>query len=292
MTMAYILRPYTPLGVTLSYREQMRQRQARRRRMGAMGYTSVKKSITSVEIFDREMGKHKRFKNLKGWTDNVLRTTTEGMKWGKQKTNYKNIESGFWQYLDKKTGHYAIVEFPDISQLYHRKMFKILYVDKAFQKKGIARRCMADITALVDKVDQLCKTEKKYDGRNISYSWFAISLVPNPFHTSSWYPENILNIDWSDAEAATECMVDETKTELPRQYKSATHQDLTRFYKSFGFVPCRELWYYEYLDTSYDNDWQYRRTQNVHDRTIKLGKEPLVYPASNVGYYEAEENDD
>ena len=287
MTIAYFLKRFTRLGDMLNYRERERIR-----RMKSLGYSPrVVKPINSVEIFDKELRKHKRFKNLKGWTDTVLRTTMDGMKWGKQKTNYKNIESGFWQYLDKETGHFAIVEFPEIAQLYHRKMFKILYVDKLYQKKGIARRCMEEIVALVDKVDQICKTEKKYEGRSISYSWFAISLVPNPFHTSSWYPENIFNIDWSDAEAATETMIDATAEELPREYQAASHQDLTRFYKSFGFVPCRELWYYEYLDTSCEANWQYRRKQNVHDRTMKLGKEPLVYPACNVEYYEADEDD-
>lgn len=261
--------------------------------MGATGWQVHKprKEITPIEIFDIYMVKDTNFKNLRGWTDTYLSMGSDMHYHERKVRNHKkNIKSGFWKFVDAPSRHYAIIELPEIKQFKTRKVLKILYVDKRHQRKGIARRCMEALTSIVDKVDKYCAENKEFNGKRITHSFFSLSLLPNPFHVSNWNPKNIPNIDWSDAESATEQMVDETSQDLPRRYKSANHVKLKEFYISCGFAPCRELWYYEYIDTSNEYRWDFRRKQNVHDRTIKLNKEPLVYPAKNAEYYDSDED--
>tara|TARA_R110002020_G_scaffold423886_1_gene633034 strand:- start:1121 stop:1885 length:765 start_codon:yes stop_codon:yes gene_type:complete len=245
-------------------------------------------NIDGREIFFNLLNDNKAFKMLKGYSDMYLSMNSDG-QYIEKRIRYKQRTqpSFFWRYEDRETNAGAILEVPENKRISCRVILKCLWVPEEHSRKGIAKRCLENVLAMVDEVNELCKSGDKYNDLNINCSCFSTSLVPNPFWTDVWTLDQRKNkLDWSNAAAATKCLEDESYNELPIDKRRATWKELREFYFRLGFVEAEGLSHQQEWDKSTN---RIRNHTTMLPRSYCIGRMNLIYPAENLDYFTEEE---
>jgi hypothetical protein len=113
----------------------------------------------------------------------------------------------------------------------------------------------------------------------------SLWCVPNSFHTDAWREDTLNEIDWTRASSVDAGLVDGTFEDLPSDKERVSWTLLRDWYKGLGFTMVKELAYENYLDTSNCYRWEYRRRENLTDRSVKLQRYPLLFPHANASLH-------
>ena len=112
--------------------------------------------------------------------------------------------------------------------------------------------------------------------------------MSNPF----WIPAGYWNVDdptnevdFSDSEAATKLVEDESKTELSQEKRAVDWRTLDAFYESCGFIAVPELGTVEYYDSEQNRIKTHRR---MMERSYRIGRHIHIAPSGNVEYFNKE----
>lgn len=275
----------------------MRQIETRTRgRLGVPNYkkeTMKKTNISPAEIFIKKLNTSKDFEMLKGYSEETWKLNADPINEGmyrKGRNHYRDREydSCWYRWADSETKAKAVLEFPENKQLDCRQQWKILWVEPEDRRKGVGRRCVNRVIELATEVDGLCKGERKWKDLHITCNCFCIEIVSNPF----WIPEGYWNVDdptnevdFSDSEAATKLVEDESKTELSQEKRAVDWKTLDAFYESCGFIAVPELGEVKYYDSEQNRIRSHRRMMN---RSFDIGRHIHIAPSGNVEYFNKE----
>jgi hypothetical protein len=268
------------------------------------GYNRPKvTNISPANIFYEKLQQNKKFKNLKGFSDWTWSMRLDGSnfkRWFKY-SNVRTFKSDWWLYQGKGKRR-AIIQMPEYRDLSCRVFLKCLWVPLELANKGIATEVMQELLRMTDEVDQMAKTDERYDDKNITCGTFVISLIANSFvvRKGYWDVEQIAKgkdlIDWTsnpDADAKDRpdlTMMDELDQYLPKDEKRMSQKELEKFYiDKLGFVRCEELAFHEEYDWT---NGRINRQLTISGRSVAHMRYPLLYPASNLKEWEREEDNE
>ena len=259
--------------------------------------------VTPEKIFFEKLRSNTKFLRLQGyssWTWGTARDGSHFKEWCKSKQ--KTTPSDAYCFVDGEDRK-AIVVIPSNYALENRVILHLLWVPPQLGGRGIATAVMTELMQMTDHVDELAKSGKRWKDKFINYESFSLQLSPTPFivREGHWDIDLISKgkdrLDWTcrpDIPEAPEDapdfkMQDETYNELPENERRLSLKQLRDFYiGKLGFVECSELAF----DVAYD--WatgKTRRHLNISARSFALLRWPLMYPASNLGIYEREEDE-
>ena len=215
-----------------------------------------------------------------------------------QSSAFPMYNSNHYLYMEDgiPKGFFAIKE--DRIDYVRREILNIhlLYVDKKYQKQGVAKRMVERLKKYADELDGMCKRRENYFTRVINERYFSLSVYPNLF---DWMEGKELDLQaFVDGDTLFDFTVsmDEHKEKKDRHgYKPAdlnmrdetfqkgeftrriSQKKLRQFYESLGFVQCDELQF-----TNPIEDGKVTREVNVSNGTLcNMNKTPMIYPDNN-----------
>ena len=239
------------------------------------------------ELFIERLKQHSDFEMLYGW---IIHSATEEYDFRTNKINRgtsrvrnykKNVETRHFLYRKPGTDGYALINLPTmIAKMRNLVFLKTIFVEEKYSGNGIATACMDELKKLTLEIDKQAE-----DDETLSFRSCSLYCVPNSFWVSHWTEDNIQEIDWTSDKQVDGNLLDETEAEMDEDKIRMTWEQLRDWYIKLGFVEVRELMYYEYLDTSNTYQWRLVRQQCYSNRSIRLKRFPLLFPAENAGLH-------
>lgn len=252
-----------------------------------------KTTVSGQETFYALLKQDKRFVMLKGHSHETLSTQPDGSyRTVRVRTEGRHESSWFWRWIDSETDGGAIVEIPEQRENGNRAFWKCLWVPEEFGQMGIGRRVAEALKGITDVVDGMAKDENaKHDGLPVNGPCFSLQLAPTPFHTEEWnLDQEVCDLDWSNGDAATKKMIDDSEAELPKRLTRLNWVQLRDWYASMGFVSVDGLKYHEWYDAEQN---RIRKQPMMRARSYVINRTVMIYPEANAHYYmEEQENED
>lgn len=242
--------------------------------------------LDTREVFYLELNNHPQFTNLKGYSvtikdnKNMFEETERLVK-----TNDYNHTSEFYRYDPEDKDGFSLLHIPQYPLLMTQAFIKLLYVPNEYEQQGIATDTLRELKLITDDVNKTAHSKDKYDGRDLSQEYFILRLCPTPFHMN-WTFEDTNTLDWTDPDKVTEIMKDDAAEPLDEDLTRMTYLQLEEFYIRNGFVKCPELDLHKWVDEKTN---KILSKQTLSQRSIRLGRGSLIYPAENLPIYQAQE---
>ena len=252
-----------------------------------------KTTVSGQEVFYALLKQDKRFVMLKGYSHETISTQPDGSyRTVRVRTEGRHESSWFWRWIDSETDGGAIVEIPEQRENGNRAFWKCLWVPEEFGQMGIGRRVAEALKGITNVVDGMAKDENaKHDGLPVNGPCFSLQLAPTPFFTEEWnLDQSVCKIDWSNGDAATKNMLDDSEAELPKRLTRLNWIQLRDWYASMGFVSVDGLKYHEWYDSEQN---RIRKQPMMRARSYVINRTVMIYPEANAHYYmEEQENED
>lgn len=258
-------------------------------------------NISPADIFYRKLNANKKFKRLKGFTTWNLSMDLDGSYFKKYYRYQTREHKSDWHLYQGDGERRALINLPEYDNLNCRAFLKILWVPRVLSHQGIGTEVMQELMAMTDNVDNLCKSDGRYDDKHITCGSFTLTLCPNSFviRKDHWNIEEIAagtdGIDWtardgSSADNAPDAnMMDETDDYLPKDERRLSLKELREFYvDKLGFIECSELAFWE--EFNWDTG-RMNREMIISGRSAAHQRWPLLYPAANLEVWERQEDE-
>ena len=262
------------------------------------------KPAKALEIFYDFLHKNRRFKRLKGYTEQYTSMASNGGYYFKYRKYNSRCINADWYCYRREDGLKALVCLPQIMDITTYAKLQILWVPPEDSGKGIATAVIEELQEITGKVDDMAKAGEKYKGKNLDTSHFSLTLCPNSFVLleDHWNLEDIYNgddvIDWTESPEVTEeqevspykSLRDETWEYIPKDKRRLDLHQLRKFYiNKMGFVECSELGFHSYYD------WENGRVVRefiLSPRSFTHQRWPLIWPPENKEHHDRKEEEE
>jgi GNAT superfamily N-acetyltransferase len=246
-------------------------------------------------IYKTMINDDENFLPIMGKNERRITPTENGYAVTGQSASLPLFNSNHYLFIEdgKPKGFFAIKE--DRVDYARREILNVhlLYVDKKYQRHGVAKRILQRLKYHADELDQMCKRRASYFTRVINERYFSLSVFPNLF---DWYEGKELDLqEFIDGDPifdftveahdedhlqdnqgyypADLYMFDNTYGDESNQHR-ISQKKLRAFYESQGFVQCDEL---QFINPIVDGE--VKREVNVSSHTLcNMNKTPLIYP--------------
>jgi GNAT superfamily N-acetyltransferase len=215
-----------------------------------------------------------------------------------QAASFPMFNSNHYLFIEdgKPKGFFAIKE--DRVDYVRREILNIhlLYVDKKYQRQGVAKRMLERLKHYADIVNGMCKRRESYFTRVINERYFSLSVYPNLFDWRDGQELDLQSFVDGEPEYDFTVSVDDEGSKKDRDgyypadlhmedmtyglgkfTKRITQRKLREFYEGMGFVQCDELQFTNPIENGI-----VKREVNVSSGTLcNMNKTPMIYPDNN-----------